>query len=231
MVIGDSLVWGYDMEAEDRFTDILRRQLPDVRIVNAGVPGYGTDQEYLLLQRIWGAIKPDIVLLVFCVSNDRADNTSNTRYGGYLKPYFERSEDGQWHVIGQPVPWSRFAYFNESPFVHRVWLARLAAAAYVQIRHPEIAVPDPTEALVGMMRTFTEAHSALFLVGLQNHDSELEAFLQAEDIRYMTFDGAGVIDGTHWSPRGHALVAKRVRALLEAAGAIKTVQPAVSDNR
>ena len=68
LFVGDSFVWGYDVEAGERFTDLLRAKLPAVRIVNAGVPGYGTDQEYLLLRRIWDRLEPRAVVLMFCRS-------------------------------------------------------------------------------------------------------------------------------------------------------------------
>src|SRR5262245_17600376 len=80
LFLGDSLVWGYVVEDAERFTDLLRPQLPGFAIVNAGITGYGTDQEYLLLGRLWERIKPDVVVLVVCVDNDRRDNSQNVRY-------------------------------------------------------------------------------------------------------------------------------------------------------
>jgi lysophospholipase L1-like esterase len=224
LVIGDSLTWGYDVEASDRFTELLRRDLASVRIVNAGVPGYGTDQEYLLLQRIWSALAPDVVVLIFCTSNDRDDNSTNRRYGGYLKPYFAQAADGQWGFRGQPVPWSRFTYFNENALVHNVWLARVAVAAYAQVRYPAVSVPDPTERLVGMVSEWVESHGGKFLVGMQDHEPQLEAFLQGQGIHYTTMDGAQSYDGMHWTPSGHAVVASRLKALLVSAGVIDPSQ-------
>ena len=215
LVIGDSLVWGYDAEASERFTELLRQELPSTHIVNAGVPGYGTDQEYLLLRRIWDTVRPDVVILVFCTSNDRDDNTSNLRYGGYLKPYLAQAPDGEWRFAGQPVPWSRFAYFNENALVHNLWVARAAVSAFVQLRYPAVTVPDPTERLVGMMRDFVEAHTAKFLVGLQLREPQIEGFLQTQNIRYTWFDGAQSYDGLHWTPEGHAVVASRLLQLLQ----------------
>ena len=52
LVLGDSNVWGYNVEDGERFTNLLRPLLPGHTIVNAGVSGYGTDQEYLLLRRL-----------------------------------------------------------------------------------------------------------------------------------------------------------------------------------
>src|SRR5258705_812041 len=156
LFLGDSFVWGYDVEANERFTDRLRRDLPEQSIVNAGVSGYGTDQQYLLLQRLWDRIKPDMVVLIYCVDNDRRDNSTNERYDGYYKPYFAQTLDGAWAVQGQPVPKSRHRYFIENPIARHSWLARVVVSFYVQLRHPAVQVDDPTERLIGMMREYVE---------------------------------------------------------------------------
>ena len=57
------------------------RQVPQFRVANAGVAAYGTDQEYLLLRRLWPRIKPSVVVLIFCEINDGDDNSSNIRHG------------------------------------------------------------------------------------------------------------------------------------------------------
>jgi hypothetical protein len=50
MFLGDSFVWGLDVEAKERFTDLLRGRISGYEVLAAGVSGYGTDQEYLLLR-------------------------------------------------------------------------------------------------------------------------------------------------------------------------------------
>ena len=41
LFVGDSFVWGYDVEASERFTELLRADLPGVEIVSiTGVNGY-----------------------------------------------------------------------------------------------------------------------------------------------------------------------------------------------
>ena len=222
MFVGDSFVWGYDVEANERFTDLLRGELPVARIVNAGVPGYGTDQEYLLLARIWSAVNPDLVVLMFCTGNDRLDNSANMRNGGYYKPYLARAADDAWHFAGQPVPWSRHVYFHENALVRHLWLARAAVTGFVQIAHPEVEVADPTERLVDMMRDMVEGRGAKFLVGLQYHDARLEAHLRARGIPATAFDDAPTYpsDGFHWTPAGHAVVAQGLKRLLAEAGIV-----------
>lgn len=225
MFVGDSFVWGYDVEANERFTDLLRAELPGIEIVNVGVNGYGTDQEYLLLKRVWSAFRPDVVVLNFTTSNDRNDNTSNMISDGYYKPYFAQAADGSWRFFGQPVTKSRQTYFTDNPLVRNLWLARLAVTSYIYLRYPRIAVPDPTERLVGMMRDLVESKGARFLVGLQYHDAKLQSFLQAQAIPYTSFDGAEsyTTQGDHWTPKGHALVAERMKALLSESGVLKSL--------
>lgn len=217
LFIGDSFVWGVDAEANERFTDLLRARISSHRIVNAGVSGYGTDQQYLLLKRIWPAIRPATVVLIFCTSNDRLDNTSNVRYDGYRKPYFLASPNGVLELRGQPVPKSRQLYIKHDWLVRNLWLARVAAFAYVELQHPLLSVPDTTEALVTEIHKFVTAQGARLVVGLQLSDGKLIEHLNRERIPFAVFDGAEAYSerhGSHWTPNGHRLVAERMLPLL-----------------
>src|SRR3984893_9717457 len=128
LFLGDSFVWGVDAEAGERFTDTMRSRISSYTTVNAGVSGYGTDQEYLWLQRLWPKIRPEVVVLIFCASNDRLDNATNIRYDGYQKPYFATAPDGTLILQGQPVTKSRQVYIRENWLVRHLWLTPAAAA-------------------------------------------------------------------------------------------------------
>ncbi len=212
LVLGDSQVWGANVEAAERFTDVMRKDLPGVRIVNAGVAGYGTDQEYLLLRRLWDRLRPSFVVLIFECNNDRLDNTSNVRYFSY-KPYAEIATDGSLAFAGQPPPKSRRLRFRENWLARHSMLVRLAVSAYVELRHPRRKVADPTERLIGAMRDFVEGKGARFLVGVQREEPQLEAYLKAQKIAYTRFDGAQEDSSRHWTPTGHADVARRLLKL------------------
>jgi len=218
--VGDSFVWGYDAEENERFTEVLRARMPERRIVNAGVTAYGTDQEYLALRRLWDRIKPDVVVLVVCVDNDRKDNTVNTRNDGPYKPYFAMTSDGGGDFKGIPVPWSRHLYFADNWLARNSWVVRVAVSAYVLITNPQVRVPDPTERLIGMMREFVQSKGATFLVGLQYREPQLEDFLGTQKIPFVSFDGAEHEqgDGDHWTPKGHELVAERLLKLFSENG-------------
>src|SRR5215472_535223 len=131
LFLGDSFVWGLDSEADERFTELLKPKLPDYKILAAGVSGYGTDQEYLLLKRLWPKVRPAVVVLIFCAQNDRLDNTTNRSYFFYYKPYFATEANGSPKLMGQPVPRSHLLYYKDSWLVRNLWLARLATDAYV----------------------------------------------------------------------------------------------------
>jgi hypothetical protein len=218
MFLGDSFVWGFDSEADERFTDLLKPKIPAYKILAAGVAGYGTDQEYLLLKRLWPKVKPAVVVLIFCSLNDRADNSSNLRYQNYQKPYFATQSDGSLVLMGQPVPISQRIRY--SWLVRNLWLARLATTIYTRLMHPPLLVPDPTEKLVGKIREFVEANGAKFLVGIQYHDEALAGYLEQNRIPFTGLDGAAFYTvagfGPHWTPEGQKFVAERILKLLSA---------------
>lgn len=218
LFVGDSFVWGVDAEAGERFTDILRDKLPGFQTVNAGVSGYGTDQEYLWLQRIWASVRPSVVVLFFCTDNDRLDNTSNLRYDRYRKPYFVTGADGSLVLKGQPVPRSLQLMIKDTWLVRHVWLARVAALAYAEISSPGFSLPDPTERLISSIHDFVGAHDAKLLVAMQSTDDRLISHLQAEQIPFVALDGAAAYGsqyGGHFTPEGHKLAARRLRELLD----------------
>lgn len=218
MVLGDSFVWGADSEADERFTEKLKGMIPDHKILAAGVAGYGTDQEYLLLMRLWAKVKPAVVVLIFCSDNDRLDNRTNIRYSSYHKPYFAPQPDGSLTLMGQPVPRSQLLYIRGYWLVRHLWLARLATNVYVRLRYPPVVVPDPTEKLVGKIREFVEGNGARFMVGIQNHDDALAAYLEAERIPFAKLEGAPFYTqgglGPHWTPEGQQVVAERLLEML-----------------
>jgi hypothetical protein len=224
LFLGDSFVWGLDAESHERFSELLKPRIASHRILAAGVSGYGTDQEYLLLKKLWPQVKPAIVVLVFCTMNDRGDNSTNIRYEHYHKPYFATAPDGSLEVKGQPVPLSFLQYINEVWWVRNIWLARLATAAYMKIRYPKLSVPDPTELLVDRIAQFVTANGAKFFVGLQAEDKELIRHLQDRHISFVSLDGApfypGASAGGHWTPEGQKVVADRFLDLLSASKAI-----------
>jgi hypothetical protein len=228
MFLGDSFVWGLDSEADERFTDLLKPRIADYKILAAGVSGYGTDQEYLLLQRLWPKVKPAVVVLIFCAQNDRQDNMRSLYYFHYYKPYFATQPDGSIKLMGQPVPRSHLMYFRDNWLVRNLWLARLTTNVYMRLRYPNVTVPDPSEKLIAKIRDFVEGNGGRFMVGIQYRDDALARYLETNRIPFVKLEGAAYISefkenvwGPHWTPEGQKDVAERIYDMLSVNGVVR----------
>jgi|GEM_PF-490995 len=103
LVLGDSFTWGYGVEQGKNFTDRLEELLSaSVEVINAGVSGYGTDQELLLLEREGMKYEPDLILVAFASNDFMLDNQSG-HHGYYLKPYFI-IENGELKPMNELLP-------------------------------------------------------------------------------------------------------------------------------
>jgi hypothetical protein len=111
LVLGDSYVWGVGASQEELFTD------PEVygtndELINCGVSGYGTDQEYLSYLRTGQRFDVDQVVLAFTLYND-VENNLNPKQYGYLKPYFTLN-GGQLILHNDHVSYNRVDSFLRS---------------------------------------------------------------------------------------------------------------------
>lgn len=81
LVLGDSFTAGHGVEEIDAFPSLLSRYLQGntshtghIRVINAGVPGFGTIHEVGLLKKLADILHPDLVVLALFVGNDIRDN-------------------------------------------------------------------------------------------------------------------------------------------------------------
>lgn len=214
MVLGDSFVWGYDVEEEDRFTEVLDNRLDDLDVFNLGVSGYGTDQEWILLQKNFDFYSPEVVLLIYCTDNDRLDNRMNKRYSYFYKPYFEEQDDSL-ILKGVPVPEGYRQFYKEREIASKSYLGRLVVSSYYKIAYPEIFLEtDPTFALILKMKEYSEERGSVFLVGLQKEDKALMYHLNKEGIDFLNVQNSH-LRGWHWDEQGHEFVAKKIEHFLK----------------
>ena len=94
-IFGDSTVVGRVVPEEDRLGSQLSLSLAQLsvpnQIHNAGVQGYSTDQEVLLMERLLPQLRPDWAVLMTC-ENDLGGNESCTAYG-WPKAFFTLKSD------------------------------------------------------------------------------------------------------------------------------------------
>ena len=211
LFVGDSFVWGFDVNDSERFVSLLRSELKGWNVRNIGVSAYGTDQELMLLKKVGRQMAPEHVFLVYCTSTDRIDNSTNKTRFGYYKPYFELVS-GKLEPRGRPVP-------RSVNWAHKLGVLRTSALLrflmLFRSNHDQsrLQVPDPTHALIAEMdRYVREELGARFSIGITAPDPELSAFCDrtglscldlSTNLRYHGF-------GRHWTPEGNRWVADRL---------------------
>jgi hypothetical protein len=117
MIIGDSSIFGWGLNDEDTFASRLAARFPDLRIVNAAVPGFGALQSMMWMNRIIGSIKPSFVILGYAdyyIARDTGGYSWASRMAGAYSTGnfsfpFARLVDGALHK-NPPRP-----YFLELP--------------------------------------------------------------------------------------------------------------------
>ena len=92
LILGDSFAEGYTVDLEERFSNLLEKQLnvtaeSRISVINLGVSGYSNDQELLQFQYEGKKYQPYIVILLVYY-NDIILNIRNKHWRG-SKPAFE----------------------------------------------------------------------------------------------------------------------------------------------
>jgi hypothetical protein len=118
LALGDSYVEASQVSANETMAARMEGLLTQatgrpVEVINGGVFGYGTTQEYLLLDQEGVKYQPDLVVLFFCHCNDLANNNYRLELidadlKRALKPYFDLADDGSLlRLIPAPPPSAR----------------------------------------------------------------------------------------------------------------------------
>jgi len=105
-VVGDSFTFGTGVDLSDTFIQQLNILGGADRVfINFGVPGYSTDQEYLLLDRYIRPHKPNHVILIVYLANDLFDNElAFPMQAENGKPFFSLDTNQQLTKHNSPVP-------------------------------------------------------------------------------------------------------------------------------
>ena len=222
--LGDSFVWGFDVDAPERFTDKLQARHPEWSVFNFGVSGYGTDQEYLLLRERFDAYRPRVVFLLYCTETDEEDNRSNFIPGDYYKPYFI-VDQGRLELQGVPVPRSQRSFLAEHPVLAKSYVMQLGIRAWFKFRAPkQIRNPDPTTTIIRRLQKYVSENGAVLVMGLTRSNQPLEEFLRRLEIPYIDLSTPLRYPsfGSHWTPEGHTFVCDKIETFLTAGRFMET---------
>ena len=242
LILGDSFSWGYGVEHQECFTEIIEREHPEWEVINASVSGYSTDQEYLYLKErgIW--FKPDVVMLLFCW-NDFTDNNIGSA-SWYFKPYFVE-HNGIWELRNNPVPMAtmkqrahRF-FFGRTYVIKHLYAAVIHGFYYLRslVKHNpprDIPVreqePEKTYAvtayLLQSINRLCIGNNAKFILVSVPMEREKQAWLedlaQREKIPYLALDPYFELKegqltfshDKHWNSIGHKIAANAISTFL-----------------
>ena len=104
LILGDSMIEAFQVDLEHTLTRVLERRLNEAKlgmafeVINLGVAGYGTDQEYLALRQVGLRYRPDLVVLAFFTGNDFQENHPGLA-GIQGKPYFALDPGGNLRAL------------------------------------------------------------------------------------------------------------------------------------
>ena len=222
VALGDSLTFGWGVEAGQGFTSRLE-ELLGADVLDLGVCGYGTDQELLLWEREGRALRPAVVLILVC-ANDLEEIARPAAYGR-PKPWFTL-RDGALQLGGVPVP--------VDPLAECSHLARSLRAWSIKRSTPPLA-PDERAgaealqcALVARLASEVQAAGARLLVVSDGTDGAAPCLRSSSawpflDVRPALESAArsGAVtfaSDAHWTAHGHQAVAEAIAARLQESG-------------
>jgi lysophospholipase L1-like esterase len=100
LVFGDSFTAGDGVSNGQRYSDLLERDIPQVEVFNFGLPGSGTDQQYLAYREFSASIEHDLLIITVMVENIRRNVAAYRQYLDdtgktvlFAKPYFTLNGD------------------------------------------------------------------------------------------------------------------------------------------
>ncbi len=111
LVFGDSYTAGDGVSNGKRYSEVLEKNLEDTEVLNFGLSGSGTDQQYLIYQQYMEQIEHDIVVIGVLVENIQRVVLESREWSNkdgqplmVPKPWYELSAANELLLRGVPVP-------------------------------------------------------------------------------------------------------------------------------
>jgi GDSL-like Lipase/Acylhydrolase family len=161
MLVGDSFCFGSWISAEQTLAGMLKLDHPDLRIANTAVPGYGTDQELLMLRRWAPMLKPGGTVILLTYMND-FDDIRDRWEEVREKPWFRM--DGDALVLELPDSWANRLLWSAHIFSVTAYLTSLAFNLQPRIWGDDPYAARLYSALLQQMAQTVRARHARFVV-------------------------------------------------------------------
>lgn len=185
LVLGCSSIFGWELPDEETFCWKLQKQLPDVQVLNAGVPAYGTCQCLLVTERYLASNPPPLLVVYGFAREHIMRNVGDaiwvwaidvsSRYDHINFPYCLLDSQGQL---------TRLTYgHNPWPLSTRSGLMSCMSWAYAKANLPWVPFEGPrgatevTEKLVATMNETCKSHGTKFIL-LQTDDYPIDSMVK-----------------------------------------------------
>ena len=220
VILGDSMVFGWNVAAEDRMGVHLERWLSEraprlagrVECLHLGVPSWNILAESAYVRRQLSDLQPDLVVQI-AVPND-LDDCAGPRGFGVMSRFTPQRRDRADSIIG--VAWPKIAFginrFNYLAF----GLDHESRQRYREAREAIRQLSDAIESIGGRYRLLLHFGGGRLGVAWQH----LGRHLDPDHVEYLStafrLDPAYLISERdhHWSRAGHAKVAQLIYGLL-----------------
>jgi hypothetical protein len=236
LFLGDSYTHAMQVSNDKTYYGILEKEL-EIEVFSIGVDGYGTLQQYMLVDKIIDEIDPGVVVLQFC-PNDFINNHFDLEQGsafnnnGLRRPYFEDNQIQYKTAASFPAIRAFAASYSEFLYFVIKTLDRLKAppenSSESLIEEPGVSYPlfresvEITDQLLGKIRGRISPGTQIYAFstdhGFPYHDefkrlSEENGmhFIDGTSQALRAAEGKGITtraaDKAHWNDRGHQIVA------------------------
>jgi hypothetical protein len=159
-VLGDSYAEAFQVPHEKAFWAVLEKQLSScpafkgtkIEVINFGISGHGTSQEYLTLTHHGWQYSPDLVMVAFYTANDVRNNSRALEKSAY-RPYFvfkgdKMVLDNRFRELPDYAP-DRIAWIRKrNDIINASRTVQLLRTSYNRLKNPAPvkAVPAGAEA-------------------------------------------------------------------------------------
>jgi hypothetical protein len=188
--VGDSMMWGTRVNAEDSFCGMLEKLLrrsgeTNIEVINCGVVGYSVFQQYLLFERDILKYDPDIVLLSM-MDFDHAANEDP----------FNNGRDATIHYIENIIKYSREQFNDDEIEIVNKLIDEIEKSAFVRdVLNPSIRTKEQRDVIDKIfleipclkMQSLAEKHSFRFIVLFLHPDIYLHDYMRNNGIEFIEF--------------------------------------------
>lgn len=170
LVLGDSFMEAYSVNLNHAFhrqLETLARQAGrEIEVINLGVGGYGTLQEYLIFKEVGQLYAPDLVLLGLYVANDVRNNSLELErmlHGSSMKlesrPFLLPTADRNWRITRVNFEQAKHRY-EAVQTQQNTLLSRLVNRSRL-VRISKIAIANQSQSPQQSLTVQTESGNAL----------------------------------------------------------------------